>query len=443
MMVGACLVPLITFVLAFAPDATALVARLGSGSVVEREESAKALEAMGRQALPAIEAALRSSDSEVRTRLLTVWDRIQKGLLVRPTMVRLESGGRTLTEVVRSIGEQGGFSLVNIPQAPEHTLNVREPLPMPFWEAVDRLGLVGGRFDNANASGGRHPTLNFGWAEGDNPSTISGPFRTRLKGLHDHRDRTLIAGPWLRIDDFHQTIPIPARNPESEARFYLELGIMIEPRMWLTQEGPARAIEAVDDLGQSLVRRDAKRVEADHSVFYNGGGVTDGHFQLDLAMPDKPGRTIVRFRGSIPVALLVRRPVPDLEIALSAPKNKAFTHDDGVFTIREFRENDEATFIGVDVRVNLDRFDLPPRRDDEIVSSRLRCMADHQVDIVDADGNVLTANGGGNSNPDGSVRMSFMVLKNWTKARPARFRYFRMVRAFTDVSFEFRNIPLP
>ena len=36
-----------------------------------------------------------------------------------------------------------------------------------------------------------------------------------------------------------------------------------------------------------------------------------------------------------------------------------------------------------------------------------------------------------------------MVWKNWNKTRPARFRYYGMVRAFTDVAFEFRNIPMP
>ena len=86
---------------------------------------------------------------------------------------------------------------------------------------------------------------------------------------------------------------------------------------------------------------------------------------------------------------------------------------------------------------------MPAGRDGEIVSSRLRCLADHQVEIVDADGNVLTETGAGGSSPDGNARMNFMVWKNWTKTRPARFRYYRMVRAFTDVAFEFRNIPMP
>src|SRR5690348_1215963 len=99
-MVGAWLVSLLTMALAISPDAAALVARLGSGTFAERAESARRLEAMGRAALPALEAALRSPDAEVRSRVLSVWERIQRGLMARPTMIRLEGGGRPLTEVL-------------------------------------------------------------------------------------------------------------------------------------------------------------------------------------------------------------------------------------------------------------------------------------------------------------------------------------------------------
>jgi hypothetical protein len=443
-MVGAILVPLMTLVLAISTDAASLVARLSSGTVAEQTEAARQLEAMGREALPTLEAALRSPDAEVRSRVASVWERIQKGLLVRPSMVRLEGEGRALTEVVHSIGEQGGFSLEVSQQGPGRLFDAREPLPLPFWQAVERLGLGGGRFTIANPVGGHFPTLEFSAASEDAcPSTISGPFQIKLKGLHDHRDRSLIAGPWLKVDEFNQRIPIDRSAKEREARFFIDLVMMIEPRMWFRQEGPAQAIEAVDEFGQSLVRRDTTRVQADHSLFYNGDGVTEGHVQLDLAMPEKPGRSIVRLRGSVPVAIQIRRPVPALEIPLPAAKDKAFADEDAVFTLREFREHDEGTAIVVDVRINLDRFDVPSTRDGEIVSSRLRCLRDHQVEIVDADGKVLTDSGGGGTMPDGNARMSFMVWKNRTKARPARFRYYRMVRAFTDVAFEFRKIPMP
>ncbi len=442
-MVGACLVPLMTLVLAISPDAASLVTRLSSGTLAEREESAKALEAMGRESLPALEAALHSPDAEVRSRVLSVWERIQKGLLVRPSMVRLGNEGRPLHEVVHSIGEQGGFSVEVSQRGSERLVNAREPLPIPFWEAVDRLGLTGGHFNIANPGGGHFPTLDFGGSGEACPSTISGPFRITLKGLHDHRDRSLIVGPWLRVDEMNQRIPILWTAREREARFYIDLGMMIEPRMWFTQEGPARAIEAVNDLGQSLVRRETTRVEADHSLMYNGGGVTQGQVQLDLAMPDKPGSSIVRLRGSIPVAIQVRRAVPALEIPLSAARGEAFAHEDGVFMLREVLENNQRTLIVVEIRINLDRLQLPPGRDREIASSRLRCLTGHQVEIVDADGHMLAESGGGGTSPHGYARMNFVVRKNRTKTRPARFRYYGMVRAFTDVAFEFRNIPMP
>ncbi len=135
--------------------------------------------------------------------------------------------------------------------------------------------------------------------------------------------------------------------------------------------------------------------------------------------------------------------MPDVEIPLSAPNDKTFAHDDGVFTLREVRETNQGTLIEIDVRVNLDRFDVPAGRDREIVRSRLQCLESHQVEIVDADGQVLTEHGGGNSSPDGNAQMSFMVWKRRNTTRPVRFRYYAMVRAFTDVAFEFRNIPMP
>jgi hypothetical protein len=442
-MLGACLVPLVTLVLAISPDAAALVARLGSGTLAERAESAKALEAMGREALPALEAALRSPDAEVRSRALSVWERIQKGLMVRASMVRLQGEDRPLREVVRSIGEQGGFSLEISQRGSEPLINPREPLPIPFWQAVDRLGLVGGHFTIANPRGGHFPSLEFGGSGDACPSTFSGPFRITLRGLHDHRDRSLIVGPWLRVDEMNQRIPIPRTAREREARFYIDLRMLIEPRMWFTQEGPARAVEAVDDLGQSLVRRDTTRVEADHSLMYNGGGVTQGQFQLDLAMPDKPGSSIVRLRGSIPVAIQVRKAVPALEIPLPDARGKTFANEDGVFTVRDFSEDDRGARIVVEVRINLDRYELPAGRDREIAASRLRCLTSHQVEIVDADGTVLADVGAGGTSPNGYAWMSFAVRKDRNKTRPARFRYYGMVRAFTDVAFEFRNIPMP
>ena len=210
----------------------------------------------------------------------------------------------------------------------------------------------------------------FGGSEDACPSTISGPFRIKLKGLHDHRDRSLIAGPWLSIDAMNQRIPILRTAREREARFYFDLGMMVEPRMWFTQEGPARAIEAVDELGQSLVRRETTRVEADHSLFHNGGGVTQGQVQLDLAMPEnRAGRS--SGCGVDPG----RDPGPEARAGPGDPPAGRQGPDDRPRGRRTSRsgapEDDQGTQINIDIRINLDRFELPAGRDGEIVSSRL------------------------------------------------------------------------
>ncbi len=444
-MVGPFLAHLTALILATSPDAASLVARLASVSSTpaEREEAARGLEAMGRESLPALVAALDAPDLEARSRVLSTWERVQRASMVKPSLVRLDGQGRALPEVVRSIGEQAGFSIELSDQRSDHLVNAREPNPIPFWEAVERLGLSGERINNPG--GTLFPTLMLGGPFGGGPTSTSGPFRVRLKGLHDHRDRSLIDGPWLRIDEANQRIPIARGTKGREARFYVDLGMIIEPRMWLTQEGPARAIEAVDDLGQSLLRREQATIAADHSVFFNGGGVAEAQSQLDLAMPEKPGRSIVRLRGTIPVALHVRRPVLVLEIPLEGVIGKTFPLDDVDFTIRGFRQDEQGTHVDVDIRLHLDRLDVPadPNLRGEVASSRMRCLADHQIDLVDADGRVLNAIGGGGWGRDGTGHMSRTVWKNMNKTRPTRLRYYAMTRAFADVPFEFRNVPLP
>ncbi len=445
-MPGACLLPLIALALALAgppDDPSALVARLGPARPAGREEAARALEAMGRGALPALLAAGDAPDPEARARASGSGDGIQRSLMARPTPVRLDGEGRTLAEVVRSLGEQGGFSLGAVNQGSDRPVDARDPGPMPFWEAVDRLGLKGGYFDISNPVGGYFPTLNFG-GDGDFcPTTTSGPFRVKLTGLHESRDRLLIGGPWLRVDEISQRIPIRRGAKGREGRFYAGVGLMVEPRMWFTQEGPARAIEAVDDLGQSLVPPDGAGGRGAVTLFHNGGGVTAGDVEVDLAMPDRPGRAIVRLRGSVPVALQQRRPKPALDVALAGSEGKSFELDEVTLTFRSVREGPTGTVVVVDAKLNLDRAELPPGRPAALITSRLRCLSGHQVEIVDAAGVVLTGYGGGGTRPDGTGQLNLSVSKNMTKATPARFRYYGMIRAFVDVAFEFRNIPMP
>src|SRR5690348_11567137 len=80
------------------PDPATLVERLGAPRYAEREEAAKALERSGAAAVPALRAARKARDPEVRARAAALLERIESGLMVRPTTVRLDYRDRPLNE---------------------------------------------------------------------------------------------------------------------------------------------------------------------------------------------------------------------------------------------------------------------------------------------------------------------------------------------------------
>ena len=168
---------------------------------------------------------------------------------------------------------------------------LREPAPVPFWTVLERLGLWG--IYHHNPGEGRFPRLDLrdraAWAF----TSTAGPFRVSLTGLHWHRDRQLIRGPWVRIDRFGQRIDVPSEDLEGDSvTFFGGLDVMVEPRMWFTQEAPARLTEASDDLGQSLVPeapgRETRLSDNAHFAFYAGSGVTQVRTEFRLRLTDNP-----------------------------------------------------------------------------------------------------------------------------------------------------------
>ena len=172
--------------------------------------------------------------------------------MTRPSLVRLDSQNRPVGSVLEGLGTQSGLTLKMDSSVHQELAAVREPAPVTLWTALDRLGLKS--VYHQNPGKGKYPELNLHrdlmWPF----TSIAGPFRVSLTGLHLHRDRQLIRGPWVQIDRFGQRIEIAAEDLKGESVTYFGgLDVMVEPRMWFTQEAHARLTEASDDLGQSLV----------------------------------------------------------------------------------------------------------------------------------------------------------------------------------------------
>jgi hypothetical protein len=427
------------------PDLAVLVANLGSAEPAERAAAAESLKALGRGALPALQRAMKPDDAGVRERASALWETIQRDLMTRPSLVRLDGPDRPLTGVLGDLETQTGLTLRHDPAAPDRVVTLRELAAVPFWTALERLGLSGIYYQNPGE--GKFPTLHLRKAPAPAFTSAAGPFRVTLTGLHLHRDRQLIRGPWVRIDRFGQRVNVPSEDLKGEsATFFGGLEVMVEPRMWFTQEAPARLIEATDDLGQSLVPEagdlTTRLSDNAHFAFRPGSGVAQAWTEFRLRLTDKPGR-VARLRGGVPVMLLARRPEPTLVIPLAGAAGKTFRCDDAEFTIQTVNHAPNATNVSMIARLNVEKADLPANPDGELISTRLRVMGTHQLQLTDAAGTVLAHSTGGGYGGGSTPSVYHWNIGTFRNGRATHLRYYSMLRVRSEAAFDFRDVPLP
>jgi hypothetical protein len=428
------------------PDPAALVAKLGSAKSSERAAAADSLKALGRGALPALQEAMKAGDTDVRARASTLWETIQRDLMARPSLVRLVGPDPPLTGVLKDFETQTGLTLQHDPASPDRVVTLREPAPVAFWTALERLGLGGISYHNPGE--GKFPRLILHKVPAPAFTSTAGPFRVTLLGLHLHRDRQLIRGPWVRIDRYGQRIDVLSEDLKGESvTFFGGLEVMVEPRMWYTQEAPARLIEARDDLGQSLVPEPAdvatRLSGGAHFAWYPGSGVAQQRTEFRLQPTDHPGR-VARLRGVVPVMLHLRRPEPTLVIPLAGAAGKTFRCDDAEFTIETVKDSPRATNVEMTVRLNVDKADLPDHPDGELITSRLRVMGEHQIQLTDAAGTVLAdSTGGGYGGGSNDPAVFHWTIGTFRNGPATHLRYYSMLRVRSEAAFDFRDVPLP
>jgi hypothetical protein len=358
--------------------------------------------------------------------------------MAAPTMVRLDFEKKPPSEILESLQEQSGLPMaIPKPSFEQAIPNLRAPVPVPFWEAVERVCEVGGlEAGIENIGGSSYPDLSISSLHTiRHPISVSGPFLVELRGLYHHRDLTLTGGPWLRDDRFGQRVPVPRSvEPLSlDERFYAALNVKVEPRMWFAQTGPARVVEAVDDLGQSLKPRGEQ--EMAHQSFFSYRGITAHDTKLPLRYPERPGSTIKRLRGVMPVVLERREPEPAWTVPLGDFEGRTF-HDGGlVLEVAEVKPGDQRTLVVLAVTIDEDG---PLAGDHERSSIYTGDIMERQVEIVDAEGRVLNGSGSGDRR-----RMNFHAKSKEGSGPAATLLYYRMVRVETEFEFAFTDLPMP
>lgn len=456
-MIGACLAIAVLVGQVPASDPTALVAQLGAARYAQREAAASALERLGRSALPALQSVRDVKDPEIRSRASALILRIEGALLTQPTMVALDYNDQSLAEVLRGFGEQVGLKMAIYPEpAPDQLqtrVTLRESAPLPFWKALDRLcdaGKLQYNFGMQLLPNQREPVFQLfvGSGRPGGPISDNGPFRVNLVGLHYQRNVQFFPTAQPQRKDPRVLAGEPGEpNPAGytiNEDFNAQLQIAAEPRLSLTQFGTLKLLEAVDERGQSLLipeNNNAGQNQMQSGYF----GITAGpnlHLQAPLRRPQQPGKLIKRLRGTLPVLVSTRKGNP-LVVPLSGSSGKSFRNEEATVEIQEIRANPNTNQTSIQLAIKPNRNSGTEAELLAAMPSALSRRPDQpnqqQFEVFDAQGKVIQAYP---SNDMEGTRTTLTLIPH-EQGAPTELRYYSMVRARTEVSFEFNDVPLP
>jgi hypothetical protein len=445
--------------LAAGPDAAELVRKLASEKEAERQQVSAALEALGRDALPALRAAARSDDPKLRERARELKERLEAGLLIKPTLIKLDFQDRPLTEVVKAIGTRTGFRLALEPandgrwESRRVTLN--EAQPLSFWETLDRLSEIGRvRHDPGFAvtRDDRGPVVRLREGSGSFPRTFSGPFRVNL--LSARRGHDLQFGPEEKPIEEERIEP---EEPELE-RFEVQVQVFAEPHLRITLNGAPKELRARDDFDQDLVPPPAQPTDDDQQPDPTPPLPIDREsasapcrlsivqFPIALRAPDRLGTTIERLEGFIPLQVATRQPDP-LVVPLADAAGKTFSGENVKIRFAETKPEPTspptvAFFITLPARPPAAMAGEPPP--DNFPEARDVDSFENHLDVLDAEGRPLYWTVRAlNPGDDGELQVTLEFSLRNGKAVPSELRYYGLTQAAVEVPFKFTKIPMP
>jgi hypothetical protein len=445
-------------------EPAALVQRLGASRYADRKAAADAIEHIGRPALPALRTARNSRDLEIRTRASSLIEKIEAALLIEPTRLRLDFENATLPEVARSLALQTGFKLAlypqNLPRWKTVRVTLRQSQPVEFWKALDQLCDAAGLQYNANMHGFApqpEPVLPFtdGSIRPLAPTFDHGPFRVRLVSI-DFQRHVSYGPAGLALEPPQAPLPAPRPaeglkavaptrlNPITTVQFTAQIGVDAEPRLSVVHRGALRLIEAVDNLGNSLVppvsAGRTPRLAADFPMM--SGPVMQ--ILAHLHRPNVPGDTIKKLRGVIPLAVSSRRSDPLVVPLKETTAAKTFENPDARLTIHAVHPlgNSRNTLIELSVRSDDDDASSPAS-DMAVYSSSARRIDPHhlQIEIVDQRGQSLPWF---QSKVDAETSHFTLTVTGLPQTtQPKELRYYAISRSDVDLPFEFSDVPMP
>jgi hypothetical protein len=155
-----------------------------------------------------------------------------------------------------------------------------------------------------------------------------------------------------------------------------------------------------------------------------------------------------RLRVKVPVVVSARKDEP-LAVSLADAKGKTFRNAEISLVVHDVKSepNLQRTTIELSLRPNAaptDPSGIAGRFGPELMAFRSPNMPQNQIEILDAQGRPYQQWFPSSTRVDNEeARMTLMLIANENLGPPAQLRYYDMVRASAEPTFEFTGVPMP
>lgn len=403
------------------PSTRQLIDALAAPNFKLREAATQTLETAGEAVLAELRQAQPHRDAEARKRLAQLIARIERNYLLAPKRVSLHADNLPADQLFADLSRQTGYAIA-CSQGAAATVSLHAD-NVAFWEAVD---LVCRQSGHGLQGYGESDGLMFTRVGQFSPHvSYAGQFRVAASGFYLSRSLDLAV---------RQLNPL---NPQRNETLTMSIQVCGEPKAALMSLGQPRISLAEDDAGNSLIPPQARVYESAYHDYSHGPRNPLRQTQLQLLGPGS-AQAIRRIQGMVPVTYLAEKR-PELTIdSILQVKDRRFDSPNLTFEINEVREMPgNQVHIHATVRRNVG--------ENQHDYSWTNSLA-QRLELVDAQGRKYTSEGfNWDSGSPTSVTGTFQFNDggNAKLGKAAKLIYYNWITSQHEVTFEFRDLPLP
>ncbi|AMV29919.1 hypothetical protein VT84_36330 [Gemmata sp. SH-PL17] len=414
-----------------------MIKDLGAEDWRTREQAGRDLTAQGERALPYMRRVLLATDNpEVQRRLAVLVKKLDFDRLVAPKLVTLSAKDRSAQDVVADIARQTGYKIdtSNMQMNTKHSFEFNDT---PFWKAIDAVATACGCNVYTEY---QDDTIRLYNQDSVSPYVAyAGPFRFTATNINCNRSV--------------QLSNLSRRGGGDRVTEYMSLSFQVqsEPKNPMLSISQPELTVATDNLGGSMLPPRENNNYAYRSGYYNQGNRSHNHsMSVNLTRVDRGATSIKELKGRVRVELLSGT---SPEVTVADPlkvKKKTFTGrtaDLEVTTVDADANNKGVYTVNVTAK---NRAPVDPRRgDDYMWANNLQ----QRIELSDENGNKYFSYGMQSSSyTPGGYQMTLMFGPDDRRTgRPAPFKLGAPTRLVLtewhtvthEVTFEFKNVPLP